>query len=532
MLTLLYILGGGAVILTWLSLLSLYITKQHLENSEKELSLKFKKLAYERESAIDTQSFLKMVSAKMGRSAGLVPASAVAPKKGMPPELLELMGGSPDHEEVQEIEEDDDLIGIIFNSTYPPDFSEEQSQMSILTKSDLKQVFLREPTDSQLSDLNDCLIKNDILTPSRLAHFLSQTGHESGGLKWLMELADGTAYEGRKDLGNNQPGDGPKYKGAGLLQLTGRYNYQKFSEFIGDPKVMEGCRYVAFTYPFSSAGWYWDSRNLNDLCDKGASVADITRIVNGGSRGLEDRIAYYERAREMLSEKKEFKPSSSVKKIVATEDTWLKRSPVQSSDLSSDQKVEKLRNSVLAVKSYSDVARSSHVEIELADAPGTKWYIFAPHWNPVIDKLPQSKPGIDWGDFDSQLSEYFTVGELLNYDIRRMPKTDEVKARLIKLAAELDKIRKEWGSAIRVTSGYRPEPINRQVGGVRNSRHTFGDAIDIAPIKGDIHNFQSFLDRNWFGALGYGARRGFVHLDMRNSNGWRRGATKGPRWNY
>ena len=72
----------------------------------------------------------------------------------------------------------------------------------------------------------------------------------------MKELASGSAYEGRKDLGNKHSGDGPRYKGAGVIQLTGRSNYQAFSDFIQDPKVMDGVDYVSMTYPFSSAGFW------------------------------------------------------------------------------------------------------------------------------------------------------------------------------------------------------------------------------------------------------------------------------------
>jgi len=153
---------------------------------------------------------------------------------------------------------------------------------------------------AQLADLNNCLGKFQINTAPRIRHFLSQTAHESGGLRWLQELDDGSYLEGRDDLGNVNPGDGPKYKGAGVIQLTGRANYQAFSKAIGDPKVMDGCDYVATTYPFTSAGFWWSNNNMNALCDNNATVEDITLKVNGGYNGLDDRREYYTKACQVI----------------------------------------------------------------------------------------------------------------------------------------------------------------------------------------------------------------------------------------
>lgn len=147
--------------------------------------------------------------------------------------------------------------------------------------------------DNEILELNKCLETFEITTPSRIRHFLSQTAHESGGGRWKREISDGWYLEGRTDIGNTQPGDGPKYKGAGYIQLSGRYNYKKLSDYLNDPRVMEGVDYVAKTYPFTSAGYWWVSNGMNKLCDTNPTVEQVTLRVNGGYNGLDDRKHYY-----------------------------------------------------------------------------------------------------------------------------------------------------------------------------------------------------------------------------------------------
>jgi putative chitinase len=145
----------------------------------------------------------------------------------------------------------------------------------------------------EITELNKCLERFKINTPNRIRHFLSQTAHESGGGKWKKELSDGKYLEGREDIGNVYPGDGPRYKGAGYIQISGRWNYQQFADFIGDQEVMNGYEYVAQNYPFTSAGFWWSSNNMNGLCDTNPTVEQVTRRVNGGLNGLEDRKHYH-----------------------------------------------------------------------------------------------------------------------------------------------------------------------------------------------------------------------------------------------
>ena len=115
--------------------------------------------------------------------------------------------------------------------------------------------------------------------------------HETGNFRWLKELADGWAYEGRSVLGNTQPGDGPKYKGGGVLQLTGRHNYTRASKRLNDPRVLEeGVDYVAEHCPFTSAiSWIEDNRLLYVCLTQGFDAC--CKRINGGWNGIEDRRA-------------------------------------------------------------------------------------------------------------------------------------------------------------------------------------------------------------------------------------------------
>ncbi|RYM07985.1 glycoside hydrolase family 19 protein [Sphingobium cupriresistens] len=122
----------------------------------------------------------------------------------------------------------------------------------------------------------------------RLAHFLAQVGHESGSFKYMEEIASGSAYEGRADLGNTQSGDGARFKGRGPIQITGRANYRFFGRQIGIDleRRPEIAAYPSIGMHLACA--YWSNRNLNGLADKDL-LEDITRKINGGLNGLADR---------------------------------------------------------------------------------------------------------------------------------------------------------------------------------------------------------------------------------------------------
>jgi putative chitinase len=139
-------------------------------------------------------------------------------------------------------------------------------------------------------------------TPLRRAHFLAQVGHESGALRYEEELASGEAYEGRADLGNTEPGDGPRFKGRGLIQLTGRANYAAYGAARGDDFTEGDAPSRIARNPELAAdvaGWFWTLKKLNPLADAD-NVRAVTRRINGGYNGLADRIEYLARAKFFL----------------------------------------------------------------------------------------------------------------------------------------------------------------------------------------------------------------------------------------
>ena len=138
-----------------------------------------------------------------------------------------------------------------------------------------------------------------INTPLRMAHYLAQIAHESGELRYTKELASGRAYEGRKDLGNTQQGDGVKYKGRGLIQITGRANYSAYANYCGFdvvrcPELLE--RPLGAT---KSSMWVFQKFGCNELADAD-NLKAIRKRINGGFNGLAQCEVYLERAKKAL----------------------------------------------------------------------------------------------------------------------------------------------------------------------------------------------------------------------------------------
>jgi len=187
--------------------------------------------------------------------------------------------------------------------------------------------------DGVIAQIPDTAAKFNITTPLRLAHFLSQCGHESGGFKAVSEnvnySADGLkkifgkyfpgnlnesyarqpekiasrVYADRMGNGNEASKEGFKFRGRGYIQLTGKSNYTNFTKFIGEDCIANP-DLVATKYPLASAAFFFDSNKLWSICDKGADTATVTAVtkrVNGGTIGLDDRIKHFKEYYALLA---------------------------------------------------------------------------------------------------------------------------------------------------------------------------------------------------------------------------------------
>lgn len=184
----------------------------------------------------------------------------------------------------------------------------------MITVSQLEMVISKSKANIFDEFLNNTLIKYEINTSARERHFLAQVLHESGNFIYTEELASGLAYEGRVDLGNTEVGDGVRFKGRGLIQITGRFNYAKLSKDLGidlikNPELLETPKWATM-----SAGWFWNHNGLN----KYANLPDemlitfaghknirpieaITRIINGGVSHLSARISNYQMLKTIIT---------------------------------------------------------------------------------------------------------------------------------------------------------------------------------------------------------------------------------------
>lgn len=175
----------------------------------------------------------------------------------------------------------------------------------MLTAANIRDIMPRsgQGADTFAAPLNAAMAAYGINTPARQAAFIAQIAHESGQLHYTRELWGPTAaqrgYEGRAGLGNTQSGDGSRFKGRGLIQITGRANYAACGAALGLPLLEKPELLEQPDGACKSAAWFWKTHGLNELADAGAFIT-ITKRINGGTNGLADRQAFWARAKTVM----------------------------------------------------------------------------------------------------------------------------------------------------------------------------------------------------------------------------------------
>lgn len=182
-----------------------------------------------------------------------------------------------------------------------------------------------------LPAVSDALNRCGCNTVDRRAMWFAQIGHESAGLRYMEEIASGAAYEGRRDLGNTQPGDGVRFKGRGPIQVTGRHNYTELSQWafgqglVPSPTffVDQPAQLASDRYGFLGVVWYWTVArpDINTLSDK-RDLDTVTRRINGGLNGIADRRERYNRALAMGSALLDIKSGGTDDMAQVPQDEW------------------------------------------------------------------------------------------------------------------------------------------------------------------------------------------------------------------
>lgn len=318
------------------------------------------------------------------------------------------------------------------------------------------------------------------------------------------------------------------------------YLLGKTSGGLALAKAIDDLAYEWASIPNSQGvGWYDDDSAGNKA--KG-QVMEIEKVLLAARSNL---------AAVAMEQKAGSKPAAAAAperpilyRMVATQDTWLKKTADQASELPTDQVVRVLKGKSYGVIEHREVARHGHAQVVLAGGAGT-WFVFEAHWSRPSTTAPQpaapARPAIvpagqiDWTDFSFQVSPFITVGEILQWDHRRRPARDSANiARILVMVGHHFNMRLQVGYPIGITSFYRPEPINREVGGVPRSFHTLGMAMDIFPVGRPLEELYQDLMRRWTGGLGDGRHRGFIHVDSEGGGGYVPGGGVRPRrwWTY
>ena len=335
--------------------------------------------------------------------------------------------------------------------------------------------------------------------------------------QWALESGWGKKTSGK----NNYFG----IKGKGTTHATQEFEGGKFvtinAEFEDFNSLYDCVVYLV-------ERWYknWKQyKGVNTAASKEAGARHLIKEGYATDPAYADKLIKLMREHgtgqtgQSQSESHASKPE--VMRIEARKATVLKKEMKQAAELGDKGALPVAAGKIYGVAEYTEVAANAHARVELAGGAGT-WYIWGPHWRMVGEPAKAvAGSAVNWGDFNALVTPNVSVGDILQWDKRRTPPAGaSVRARLVRTAQEFQRIRDAWGRPLGITSWYRPEPINREVGGVPGSRHVAGEAFDVYPTDRPLEAFYQWIRPRWAGGLGAGRRQGFIHLDMRNGKGF------------
>jgi hypothetical protein len=335
--------------------------------------------------------------------------------------------------------------------------------------------------------------------------------------QWALESGWGKKTSGK----NNYFG----IKGSGTKHNTQEFEGGKFVTINAEFEDFDSL-YDCVVYLVER--WYKNWKQYKGVNTAASKEAGARHLVK---EGYATDPAYAEKLIKLMrdhgtgqtgqSQSKSHASKPEVMRIEARRATVLKKETKQASELGDAKVLPVAAGKAYGVAEYTEVVANAHARVELASGAGT-WYIWGPHWRRVGEPAKAGAGGaIDWSDFNALVTPNVSVGEILQWDKRRIPPAGaSVRARLVRTAQEFQRIRNAWGRPLAITSWYRPEPINREVGGVPGSRHVGGEAFDVYPTDRPLEAFYQWIRPRWAGGLGDGRRQGFIHLDMRNGKGF------------
>ncbi|MAX45505.1 MAG: hypothetical protein CMB24_01760 [Euryarchaeota archaeon] len=256
--------------------------------------------------------------------------------------------------------------------------------------------------------------------------------------------------------------------------------------------------------------------NLREVLKEGAkhpeAYEDVPFILGLFNKSYGEQLPGLMFRREMESD--EWRKESVLPiHLEASDDTFIKKAPINHYLLSEEGKNYIETDEVLLISRLEEIPRDNHALVTLIGS-GEKWFIEQRYWRErnATNFSIRKNDTVTWNVLEDRVGKYITVGEMLQYDPRRAPvEGSKDILNLLQLAEQFDSIREAWGAPIGVLGGYRPEEK------IKDNYHSKGMALDIYPVEDDLVEFSRWLSRRWTGGFLPNKEKGYVHIDIRKN---------------